>query len=217
MLSILFPLKIFIFPKFIFFHFLFPYGRFSSSSFPLFSSSFPLYFFQSAASCLPYPYLISHFPNSWPVILLVKFIPEFIPRNYYQYKIYSVCLSFWLFPCFLFQIFLRTRVVFSQFGATYFTHVMHTNCRIPNFLFLVCFSASPFSVSIVPFHCLRIFVPSLISRHYLQNVVFPEFSFNSRVFFSFHLSPRLFSASLPGFVFRRPAPTYFSCCLSSWP
>ena len=29
--------------------------------------------------------------------------------------------------------FIRTRIVFSEFGATYFTHVMYTNCQISNF------------------------------------------------------------------------------------
>ena len=47
----------------------------------------------------------------------------------------------------------------------------------------------------LPFHCLRISVPFLDTRHYLQNIVFPEFSFNSKVLFPFHLSPRLFAFS----------------------
>ena len=41
------------------------------------------------------------------------------------------------------------RVLLYQFDATYFTHVMYTKCQIPNF-YLVCLSASPFEIFIVP-------------------------------------------------------------------
>ena len=58
---------------------------------------------------------------------------------------------------------------FSQFDATFFTHAMHTNCL--NFL-VVCFFFAYFLVSILPHHCLRMFVPSLYTRYSLQNVVF---------------------------------------------
>ena len=128
-----------------------------------------------------------NFSHSWPVISLVFFLPDV--------TFSSVFLSSWLFLCFPFPIFWRIRIVFLQFCATYFNHVMYTNWQIPNFL-LVCFLlASLFLVSILPSHCLRISVPSLNTRHSLKNVVFPEFSFNSEVFFPFHLLPRLFAIS----------------------
>ena len=62
-------------------------------------------------------------------------------------------------------------------------HVFHL-CHVH--LLLVCFFfVSLCSVSILPFHCLRIPVPSVNTRHSLQNVVFPEFSFNSKSSHSF--------------------------------
>ena len=82
--------------------------------------------------------------------------------------------------------------------------------QLSNSKFSLClfFFASTFSVSILPFHCLRISAPSLNTRHYLQNVVFSQFSFNSKVFFLFHLSPRLFAIRFQA--------ASFSCCLSPW-
>ena len=98
--------------------------RFSGSSFPMSSlPASPRYFFQSVSSCVPCPAVIT-------------------------FSQFPVFLSSWLFLCFPFPIFLRIRIVFSQFDATYFTHVSYTNCQIPNFL--VCFFfVAPFSVSIL--------------------------------------------------------------------
>ena len=62
---------------------------------------------------------------------------------------------------------------------------IHNFHIISKIFFLLCF--------MLPFHCLRISVPSLNTRHYLQNVIFAKFSFNSKVFFQFHLSSRLFA------------------------
>ena len=190
--------------KFISFHF--PYIVYSTFSIILIV--FPVLFFQCPLFLLPrvifsnyFPVVFpvrrsSHFPYSRPVISLVFFLPDVT---------FPVFLSSWLFLCFSFPVFLRIHIVFSQFGATYFNHFMYTNCRIPNFL-LVCFVfASSFSVSILPFHCLRISVPSINTRHSLQNIVFPEFS--SKVRLNTDTTLKL----LNNITFQAVC---FSCCLS---
>ena len=141
----------------------------------------PRYFFQSISSCLPYPSVITFF----------QFVVSYFTRIFCQMS--HSQFSSWLFLCFPFPIFLRIHIVFSQFDATYFTHVMYTNCQIPIYLLVCFFFASPFSVPILPFHCLRISVPSFNTRYYLQNLVFRKFFFNPKVFFPFHPSPRLFA------------------------
>ena len=126
----------------------------------------------------------------------MSFLPA-TPRYFFQSV--SSCLS-----C-------PSAIPFFQFMASYFTRIFFAKCHIPSFpLFLTVslLSFSNFLVSILPSDCFRISVPSFNTRHYLQNVVFPEFSFNSKVFFPFHLPPRLF-------VIRFQA-ACFSCCLSSW-
>ena len=62
-------------------------------------------------------------------------------------------------------------------------HSCHVH-QLSNSKFSPCFFffASLFSVSILPFHWLQISLPTLNTRRYLQNVVFPECSFNSKVF-----------------------------------
>ena len=56
------------------------------------------------------------------------------------------------------------RLLFSQFGATYFTRVTYINRQIPNIHF-VYFSTSSFEIFIVSFLFPRIFVPFLIGQH----------------------------------------------------
>ena len=58
--SFLFPFTTFIFPKLLFYHFPFPYIRFSSSAFPMSSlPASPRYFFQSVSSCLSFSSVIT--------------------------------------------------------------------------------------------------------------------------------------------------------------
>ena len=55
-----------------------------------------------------------------------------------------------------FSNFWRTRVVFSQFGANDFTHIMYTYCQIPNFLIvslLLFFRFSSFLALVSEFLC----------------------------------------------------------------
>ena len=93
-----------------------------------------------------------------------------IPGCYFSKPAFNIPIVFqYYLDCFsnssfIFPIFLLTRVLFSQLGATYFNRAMYTNCQIPNF-YLACFSASPFEIFIVPFLCLRISVMSLIVQH----------------------------------------------------
>ena len=75
-----------------------------------------------------------------------------------------------------------------------------SNSQFSSSCLFLCFSFSPFLVFIIPFHCLRISVPSLNTRHYLQNVVFPEFFFNSSLFPIPFFTP-LICYSFPGGVF----------------
>ena len=99
----------------------------------------------------------------------------------------------WHIPSFLF--FLTAPLLpFSNFTDS--CRIFPTRCHLfhschvhqlsnsANLFLLVCFSTSRFPVFIVPVHGLRISVPSLITRHSLQNVVFLEFFFSSRVFSS---------------------------------
>ena len=105
-LPLLFPFTTFIFPKFIFNHFPFPYIIYSTFSIILIVS--PVLLFQCLLFRLPHIISSNQFPvvfpvcrsshcsNSWLVISLVFFLPDFT---------FPVFLSSWLFFCFLFPIF----------------------------------------------------------------------------------------------------------------
>ena len=61
---------------------------------------------------------------------------------------FSFPLWFFLISCLLSSL-IVTRVVFSQLRVSYYTHISHTNCHIPN-ISLDCFSASPIPISARP-------------------------------------------------------------------
>ena len=135
--------------------------RFSGSSFPMSSSGFPTLF-------LPIRFELASL--SVTGFAFSQFVASDITRiSYTRWHIPSIPLSLTV-----------SVLTFSNLQFQFqFIYVMCTNCRIPNFL-LVCFSASPFPVFIVPFPCGHIFILSFITRYSPQNVVFPEFSFNSK-------------------------------------
>ena len=220
--TLLVPFTTFIFPKFLFYHFPFSYIIYSTFSivlivFPVFLFQCPLFRLPHVISSHQFPVVFpirpsSHFPNSWPVISLVFFLPDVT---------FPVFLSSWLFLYFPFPIFLRVRIIFSQFGATYFTHVMYTNCQIPNFLLVCFFFAFPFSISILPCHCLWI-IPL-----YNATVLFPftTFTFPKLLFYHFPFPYIIYSTFsivlivFPVFLFQCPpfqlSPRYFFPSVSS--
>ena len=133
-----------------------------------------------------------------PVFLPVVCVVAQLARVSLSIAIYHVPSSSWSLLRFFFPnvIFLLSHVISSNQLPVVFSVTSHIS---PPHRF------SSFSVYIVSFHRLWIFVPSFITRHFLKNVVFHEFSSNSSVFFPFHFLPRLFSSShcssFPGGVF----------------
>ena len=116
----------------------------------------------------------------------------------------------------IFPISLLTRVLFSQFRATYFSRIMYINCQIPHF-HLACFSSS-FEICIVPFLRVRIFISSLLGQHSCHIIILVYSSlYNSRTrqrtgnicsLYPFWLSPSFFLFS--GFPFPWGVNTFFS-------
>ena len=134
---------------------------------------------------------IPHFPSSWSFsrlffsnVLSSSFPTLFLPISFQLsslsvgHQIFRIRnqLFYSYFFCqmqlFQFSYLLDYFSAFYQFGPTYFTHVVYTNCQISNFLLVCFFLISSFSVSILAFHCPRISIPSVNTRHSLQNVVF---------------------------------------------
>ena len=188
-----------------------------------------LWYFRNFSSLIFHLHIsyIPHFPSSWSffrffflnalssgfptLFLLISFQLSSLSVGHHIFPIRGqLCHAY--FFCAMshsqFSSLLDCFSAFSKFGATYFTHVMYTKYQISNFLLVCFFFTSPFSVTILPFHCLRISVPPLNTRPYLQNIVFPEFFFNSKVSFPFHLSSRLFAI--------RFQEACFSFCLFPW-
>ena len=129
-----------------------------------------------------------------------KFLFYHFPFPYIIYSTFSIVLI--VFPVLLFQCsLLRLPHVISSnsfpvvFPVRRLSHFLNSwpvsysfflpDATFPVFRTLLdCFSA--FLFQFFSFH-------PTFPRQYLQNVVFSEFSFNSKVFFPFHLSPRLFA------------------------
>ena len=93
---------------------------------------------------------------------------------------------------------------FLYWLAFYFTHIMYTNCQIPDF-YLACFPASHFETFIVPFLCLLISVSSLIgqnSRHIIFQYSSLYHSCTRSIFHlpSFYFSVLRFNSRFPPFA-----------------
>ena len=150
---------------------------------------FPLLFFRSPSS-FPSLFLLISFLLSSRTVTRVVFSQ--LGAIYYTRIDYTDChipnISYDCFSASPIPISLRTRHVFSPFGAAYFYRGTCTNYEILNFIFLACFSASSFSVFIIRFLYLQIFAWSLTARHSRQNSVFPEFTGNFKFFFPFNVS-----------------------------
>ena len=147
-----FPFITFMYPKFLFDHF----PNITYSTFFIILIVFPVLLLQRPLFRLPhvissnqFPVVFpvrrsSHFSNSWWVISLVFLFSDVT---------FSVFLSSWLFPCFPFPI-LRMCIVFFQFSASCFTHVMYANSVKFQIFYLFVFALLllfqfPFFLSIV--------------------------------------------------------------------
>ena len=203
--SLLFPFATFIFPKFIFYQF--PY----ISHIPHFPSSWSFFrfFFSNVLSSgfpalfLPIGFQLSSLPGGhhiFPIRRQLFYLYFFCQMSHFQFS------SLDCFPTFLFQFFTDSYRIFLIWCYLFQSCHVHqlSNLQFSPCFFHLCFSFFSFH----SFYCLRISVPSLNTRHSLQKVVFPELSFNSKVFFLFHLSPRLFAISFQA--------ACFSCFFSPW-
>ena len=161
---LLFPFTTFIFRKFFFYHFLY----IMYSTFSIVLIVFPVLLFQCLLFRLPhvfsanqFPVLFPdrrslYFPDSWPFISLLFFFQT----SHSQFSSLFLTVSMLSFSNFFTDSY-RTFLIRCHLFNSCHVHQL-SNSKFSSCFF---FSVSPFSVSILPFHCLRIPVPSLNIRH----------------------------------------------------
>ena len=206
-LPLLFPFTTSIFPKFLFYHFRFPYIIYSTFSilivFPVFRFQCPLFRLPHVISSNQFLVVLpvrrlSIFPNSWPVISLIFFCQI----SHFQFSSLLDCFSASIFQ-FLYGLvsyFPNSLPLISPTSCT--PTVLFQIFSLFVFSLLLLFQFS-FFVSMVSEFPYRLPILDISFKVYL---VFSEFSFNFEVFFPFHLLSRLFAI--------RFQVACFYCCLS---
>ena len=119
------------FPKFLFYHFPFPYIIYSTFSIVLIV--FPVLLFQCPLFQLLHVICSYQFPVVFPIRChhMFPILDQLFHSYFFCQMSHSQFSSLLDFFC-----------AFFQFGVTYFTHVMYTNFQVPNFLLVYFFFAS---------------------------------------------------------------------------
>ena len=158
----------------------------------------PRYFFQSFFRFLPCP----------SVITFSQFVASFIHSHFFA-RCHILSLLFFLIVSllFFFNFFTDSYRIFPIQCHLFYSFHVHQLSNSKFLLVFLCFFFFSFHPSFPLSPNFRTVAQySTLPSKYI-NIVFPEFSVNSKVFFSFHLSARLFAIRFQA--------ASFSCCLSS--